>query len=240
MNLVTHPVTVLLSGGQDSTTCLYWAKARFRDVVAVSFDYGQRHRVELDLAADIAIEAKVNDYVVIPVEALGAMGLASLTNRNIRNDGTGDTRNEYAESRGLPPSFVPGRNVVFFALAAAWGAAVHDSRAIVTGVCQQDDAGYPDCRSDFVRAQEKALGLALDIPGFEIHAPLLLRSKAQTWALADQLGILELVRHRTNTCYEGDRSTTHEWGFGCGECGACVERARGYDEFKRDRAMLVR
>lgn len=240
MNLVTHPVTVLLSGGQDSTTCLYWAKHRFKDVIAVSFDYGQRHRVELECAAELAIRARVDDYVVIPVEALGAMGFASLTNELIQNDGKGRIRNTYAESRGLPPSFVPGRNVVFFALAAAWGAAAHDSRAIVTGVCAQDRAGYPDCREEFVRAQEKALGLALDIPDFEIHAPLLLRTKAQTWMLADQLGVLDLIRHETNTCYEGDRDTSHEWGFGCGTCGACVERARGYDEWKRDRIAMAR
>lgn len=239
MNLVTRPVTVLLSGGQDSATCLFWARERFRDLVAVSFDYGQRHRVELDLARDLAVRADVDDYVVMPVEALGAMGFASLTNEDIRNDGKGQVRNHYAEEHGLPPSFVPGRNVVFFALAAAWGAAAHGSHSIVTGVCGQDRAGYPDCRAEFVRAQEKALGLALDIPDFEIHAPLLERTKAQTWRMADDLGVRDLIVEHTNTCYEGNRELRHVWGYGCGECGACQERRRGWNEYMTERSTLV-
>lgn len=240
MSVQTHPVTVLLSGGQDSTTCLYWAKARFKDIVVVSFDYGQRHRVELECAAKIAVEADVLDYVVIPVEALGSMGLASLTNELIQNDGEGRVRNEYAAKRGLPPSFVPGRNVVFFALAAAWGAAVWESQSIVTGVCEQDRSGYPDCRAEFVRAQEQALGYALDIPGFDIHAPLLLRTKEQTWSMADQLGVLEIIRNDTHTCYEGNRTDFHDWGYGCGECGACVERRRGWERFAEGRTIAAR
>lgn len=225
---------VLLSGGQDSTTAFYWALMRgdFDDVAAVSFDYQQRHRVELELARKTAEDAGVA-YDVIPVNSLSHLGAASLTNPEIGNADERSQRNVYAEERGLPASFVPGRNVLFFALAAAWGAPLgFDS--IVTGVCAQDRAGYPDCRYEFVEAMEAALQHALDMPGFQVFAPILHIDKAQTWALADDLGVLENIRRETHTCYEGVRDELHEWGYGCGNCGACVERARGWAEFAAD------
>ena len=172
------------------------------------------------------------DYQVIPVEALGAFGAASLTNKLIANVGDGEVRNVYAEARGLPPSFVPGRNAMFFTLAATYGATL-GSEIIVTGVCQQDRAGYPDCRGEFVDAMQEALALALDMPRFQIDAPLLNLSKADTWALADELGILAEVVMHTHTCYEGVRTgAPAPWGFGCGECGACIERSKGYYEWR--------
>lgn len=226
---------VALSGGQDSATCLFWAIEKFgRDKVhAISFDYGQRHRIELDLAADLARAAEI-PWRLYLVPALAQMGAASLTNANIANVGEGVERNEYAEARGLPPSFVPGRNALFFSIAAAH-CAIFGLPTLVTGVCQQDHSGYPDCREVFVAQMEYALQLALDLHEFTIAAPLLNRSKAETWALAEALGVLDVIIEQTNTCYEGDRTTRHGYGFGCGECGACVERAKGWHEFKATR-----
>jgi len=238
MALVTRPITVLLSGGQDSATCLYWARERFSELIAVSFEYGQRHRVELEQAKWLAADAGVDHHAFLPVEALMLMGAASLTNPDIANAGDGRERNVYADEHGLPPSFVPGRNVVFFALAAAYGA-IHGSRTIVTGVCEQDRAGYPDCRSEFVDAMRKSLGLALDLPDFDIEAPLLYRNKAKTWQLAEELGVIDRIVEHTNTCYEGDREHRHPWGYGCGKCGACVERERGWNQWLAGRATLA-
>lgn len=221
---------VLLSGGQDSTTCLYYALDRYAKVEAVSFDYGQRHRVELDLAKDQAAKNDVR-WRLLPVEALAKLGAASLTNTEIENTEAGAAAPAgWHASHDLPPSFVPGRNLLFFTLAAAY-AVPRGIETIVTGVCQQDRAGYPDCRAEFVEAMELALRVGMDTPEFTIDAPLLNRSKAETFLLAFELNVLDEILHNTNTCYEGDRETEHAWGYGCGRCGACVERARGYKEF---------
>ena len=220
----------LLSGGQDSTTCLYYALEEYDEVIALSFDYSQRHRVELRAARKIANKAKV-PHDVLPVEALARMGAASLTNPEIANVGEGGELNVYAEARGLPPSFVPGRNVLFFGLGAAW-AVTRGCDTLVTGVCAQDRAGYPDCRIEFVDAMEATLKLALDHEAFSIDAPLLTRDKAETWLLAAELGVLGTIVEETHTCYEGDRENFHPWGYGCGECGACIERARGFEQFR--------
>lgn len=222
---------VLLSGGQDSTTCFYWALQRYDRVEAISFDYGQRHRVELELA-----EMHAHDtgrfHAVLPVEALNVLGGASLTNPEIGNIDEREQRNVYADSRGLPQSFVPGRNLTFFTLAAAF-ALPRGIESIVVGVCGQDRAGYPDCRVEFVDAMQEAIRVGMDAPGFEIVAPLIDKTKAETWALADEMGALSQIVLDTHTCYEGDRSgAPAPWGYGCGECGACVERRRGYEEFR--------
>lgn len=224
---------VLLSGGQDSTTCFYWALQTFDRVEAVSFDYGQRHRIELDLARETAVENGVH-WEPLPVEALSVLGAASLTNRSIPNTPGGEPAAEgWHSDHGLPPSFVPGRNLLFFTLAAAYGIP-RGHEAIVTGVCQQDSAGYPDCRADFVDRMEAAIRAGMDTPAFTILAPLLNLSKAQTWQMADNLGVLSKIVLGTNTCYEGERGRApHPWGYGCGECGACVERRKGYEEFRR-------
>lgn len=223
---------VLLSGGQDSTTCFYWALDRYDEIEALSFDYGQRHRVELLAAEATAAKAGV-DWECLSVEALKIIGGGSLTNPEIANVGEpGPARNVYAEEHDLPPSFVPGRNPVFFSLAGAF-AAMRGISTIVTGVCQQDRSGYPDCRAEFVAAFEIAIQLALDAPAaFRIEAPLMKLDKAQTWALAHQLGRLTEIVLETHTCYEGVRGRPHEWGYGCGECGACVERRKGYEGFR--------
>jgi 7-cyano-7-deazaguanine synthase len=221
---------VCLSGGQDSTTCLYHALRRYDRVHAVSFDYGQRHRIELDCAAAIAAEAGV-PQVVLPVGVFTQLGDGSLTNPGIesRFDAAG-TGNTYAELRGLPSSFVPGRNIIFLGLAATFGVP-RGYETLVAGVCATDEAGYPDCRADFVESLVETIRIGMDCPGFAIDAPLLRRTKAETWALAQELGVLELVRTQTHSCYEGVRGELHEWGYGCGECPACVTRAGGFAQF---------
>lgn len=223
---------VLLSGGQDSTTCFYAALERFDRVEAVSFDYGQRHAVELELAEATALGADV-PWTLLPVEALRDLAGGSLTNPAIVNTEAGATAPDGWHARhDLPPSFVPGRNLLFFSLAAAY-AIPRDINVLVTGVCQQDSAGYPDCRASFVVQMEAAIREGMDTGEFRIWAPLLDKTKAETWALADELGVLADIVLHTNTCYEGDRSgPPHEWGYGCGRCGACTERARGYQEFR--------
>jgi 7-cyano-7-deazaguanine synthase len=222
---------VCLSGGQDSTTCLHHALRRYARVHAVSFDYGQRHRIELECAADIAAAAGV-PHVVLPLGVFTQLGDGSLTNPAIesRFDATG-SGNDYAELRGLPSSFVPGRNIVFLGLAAAYGIP-RGCETLVAGVCATDEAGYPDCRADFVESLVETIRIGMDCPEFAIDAPLLRRTKAETWALAQELGVLELVRTQTHSCYEGVRGELHAWGHGCGECPACVTRARGFAEFE--------
>jgi len=222
---------VLLSGGQDSTTVLAWALRDLGFARTISFDYGQRHRVELEQSKKISELFGAESHVVLPVEALHVLGGAALTSDTIKVEAkaSADSRNAHAFTHGLPSTFVPGRNMLFFTLAAAYGAkfGIYD---LVTGVCQQDRSGYPDCRAEFVQAAQDALSAALD-ERVSITAPLLNHTKAQTWALADELGILDVIIDYTHTCYHGDRDVKHEWGYGCGSCPACVERSKGYEEW---------
>lgn len=226
---VADNAVVLLSGGQDSTTCLYWALDTFNEVHAISFNYGQRHIVELDVAARIAADAGV-PHITLDVPALSQIGAAALTNEaiDVAADANG-TGNEYAADHDLPSTFVPARNAILLTTAAAW-AAPNDVRYIVTGVCEADDAGYPDCRAPFIEAIEHAIRAALDDDAFTIAAPLLDLDKARTFALAERLDVLRVVVNETHTCYEGNR-TRHPWGFGCGTCPACHTRAAGYAAF---------
>lgn len=200
------------------------------DVHAVSFDYGQRHCVELEQARYIANQFGVKEHHVLTVEALSQLGGAALTDPNIEVEerASAESLNSHAFARGLPSTFVPGRNMLFFTLAAALGAkyGIYD---LVTGVCQQDRAGYPDCRAEFVNAAQGALTLALD-ETVTIHAPLLELDKKGTWELAAFLGILDVIVHDTHTCYNGERDMLYAWGYGCDACPACNERRRGYEE----------
>ncbi|HEX5261631.1 MAG TPA: 7-cyano-7-deazaguanine synthase QueC [Gaiellales bacterium] len=221
---------VCLSGGQDSSTCLFYAVRRYHPVHAVSFNYGQRHRVELECAAALAARAGI-EQVVLPVDALSQLAGGSLTNPAIesRLDAAG-TGHAYAERRGLPSSFVPGRNIIFLGLAAAYGIP-RGLETLVAGVCSTDEAGYPDCRPEFVESLEQTIRIGMDCPEFAIDAPLLHLTKAGTWTLAEELGVVELIRTETHTCYEGERGALHAWGYGCGSCPACATRARGWAEY---------
>ncbi len=212
---------VLLSGGQDSTTCLYWALQKFEDVHAVGFDYGQRHRVELEQARKIAELAGV-PYTVYNLQGL-LEGSALVEPEK-------DISAPHERAAHLPASFVPGRNALFLTVAAgyAFNHGIHD---LVGGMCQTDYSGYPDCRRDFIDAMEKSLSLALDWP-IRIHTPLMYLTKAETWKMAADLGILDIIREYTHTDYHGDRSTWNEWGYGRLDNPASILRAKGYEEAK--------
>lgn len=221
---------VLFSGGQDSTTCLAWALDRFEHVETVGFDYRQRHHVELDVRP-VVLEAireqfpqwagRLADDHLIDLAVLGQVSETSLTR---------DVEIEMQEN-GLPNTFVPGRNLLFMTFAAAI-AYRRGAKHIVTGVCETDFSGYPDCRDDTMKALQLTLNLGMDTR-FVVHTPLMWIDKAETWRLAHQLGgeaLVDLVREETHTCYQGDRSL-HAWGRGCGQCPACELRAQGYQRF---------
>lgn len=214
---------VLFSGGQDSTTCLYWAKKNFDSVVAIAFDYGQRHEVELRQARLIA---KMADVYFEVVDLHGTLGNSALTDWDRAVDGS------HPQIAELPATFVPGRNLVFLTLAAS-RAFARDIFDLVTGVCQTDFSGYPDCRRVFIESLETTLSLAMAPRDFRIHTPLMYLDKADTFKLAEDLGVLDVVLEHSHTDYHGDRSTRHEWGYGRLDNDASRLRARGWEEFKR-------
>jgi 7-cyano-7-deazaguanine synthase len=223
---------VLFSGGQDSTVCLAWALQQFSRVETIGFDYGQRHAVELSVRARLRDrmttlrtdwKAGLGDDHLVKLDALAAISETALT----RN-----TAIEMADS-GLPTTFVPGRNLIFFCFAGAL-AYRRGARHLVAGMCETDYSGYPDCRDDTIKALQVALTLGLD-KRVTIHTPLMWIDKADTFAMAEQIGgkaFLEIVIEDSHSCYMGDRSKRHEWGFGCGECPACQLRAKGFAKFK--------
>lgn len=202
---------VLLSGGQDSTTCLFWAKKRFNKVIALSFSYGQRHIKEVELAGSIAEKAGI-EFHVMEKDFIGKLGSNSLTDSSI-------SRDEEQPENSFPNTFVPGRNLFFLSIAAVF-ARERNIKHLVTGVSQTDYSGYPDCRDSFVKSLNVTLNLAMD-EQFVIHTPLMWIDKAQTWALAYELGVLDLVINDTLTCYNGVQ------GKGCGHCPACKLRNEG-------------
>ena len=208
-------VLVVFSGGQDSTTCLYWAKKHFKEVYALSFLYGQKHEKEVDLARAIAEKAEVH-FHAMDVSFIGKLGKNSLTDTTLVMD-------EEKPEDTFPNTFVPGRNLFFLSIAAVY-AREHGINHLVTGVSQTDFSGYPDCRDSFIKSLNVTLNLAMD-EQFVIHTPLMWLDKAQTWGLADELGILDLVRHETLTCYNGIP------GDGCGHCPACTLRREGLRKY---------
>jgi len=204
---------VVFSGGQDSTTCLFWAKQQFDEVEAVTFNYGQRHKLELECAAEIARELGVKHHVLD----------MSLLNQLVPNALTRDDIAIEAEAGKLPTTFVDGRNLLFLSFAAVLAKQL-GAKHVVTGVCETDFSGYPDCRDVFVKSLNVTLNLAMDYQ-FVIDTPLMWLDKAQTWELADQLGAFDYVRTKTLTCYNGLIAD------GCGECPACRLRANGLREY---------
>lgn len=211
---------VLFSGGQDSTTCLGWACKKWgkENVLALGFNYGQRHDVELKVAQEIAKDLGV-DYKILKVDFSEVSKSALLDKSRSVND-TCDN---------LPASFVPGRNIFFLNYASVLAYQL-GYKNIVTGVCQTDFSGYPDCRDNFVKATQVSLSLGLEAE-IMIHTPLMSLTKAQTWALAQSVECVLLVK-LSHTCYNGVREVQYEWGFGCGECPACQLRRKGYEEWK--------
>lgn len=222
---------VLFSGGQDSTTCLAHALKRYERVETIAFDYRQRHSVELTARLVVLREireqfpqwaAKLGDDHLLDLAVLGSVSETSLTRQTAFQ----------MESTGLPNTFVPGRNLLFLTLAAAV-AYRRGLQVIVTGVCETDFSGYPDCRDDTMKAMQLALSLGMD-KRFLIETPLMWIDKAATWSLAHSLGgqaLVDLIVEHTHTCYLGTRDQRHAWGYGCGECPACQLRARGWDVY---------
>ncbi|MGB8636845.1 MAG: 7-cyano-7-deazaguanine synthase QueC [Pseudolabrys sp.] len=226
---------VLFSGGQDSTVCLAWALERFSRVETIGFDYGQRHAIELSVrtrlrekmsALNSGWAARLGDDHMIKLDALAAISDTALTRQ---------TTIEIADS-GLPTTFVPGRNLVFFCFAGAL-AYRRGARHLVAGMCETDYSGYPDCRDDTIKAIQVALTLGLD-KRVVIHTPLMWIDKAETFALAVEIGgeaFLDLLIEDSHSCYLGDRGKRHDWGYGCGTCPACQLRAQGFAKFKSRR-----
>jgi 7-cyano-7-deazaguanine synthase len=229
---MTTSALVLFSGGQDSTVCLAWALSRFARVETVGFDYGQRHHAELKARPRILEKLRagfpewtprLGDDYLLPLDTLKAIGGSALTDA-VRIEMGAD---------GLPTTFVPGRNVMFLTAAAALGyrRGIAD---LVGGMCETDFSGYPDCRDETVKATAKALSLGLARETL-VHTPLMWIDKAQTWRLAEELGgkpLVDLIVEETVTCYEGDRTHRHDWGYGCGKCPACELRAAGYTGYR--------
>lgn len=214
---------VVFSGGQDSTTCLFWAKKHFKRVYALSFLYGQKHEKEVEMARNIARKAEVG-VEAMDVSFIGHLGKNSLTDFSVRMD-------EEKPEGSFPNTFVPGRNLFFLSIAAVY-ARERGINHIVTGVSQTDFSGYPDCRDAFIKSLNVTLNLAMD-GQFVIHTPLMWIDKAQTWALADELGVLDLVRNETLTCYNGIP------GDGCGHCPACRLRREGLEKYLDTKEKLI-
>jgi 7-cyano-7-deazaguanine synthase len=222
---------VLFSGGQDSTTCLAWALDRYPYVETIGFDYGQRHSVEL-VCRETLLDCfrkdfpqwapKLGDDHMLDMSVLGKVSDTALT----------ASKAIEFEKSGLPNTFVPGRNLLFFTFAAAV-AYRRELQVLVGGMCETDYSGYPDCRDNTLKSLQVSLSLGMDQP-LVLETPLMWLDKAQTWEMAAQLGgtkLLELIRKDTHTCYLGDRDTLHHWGFGCGRCPACELRQKGFEEF---------
>jgi 7-cyano-7-deazaguanine synthase len=223
---------VLFSGGQDSATCLAWALERFGSVETVGFEYGQRHAVELEcrtrfrervVGIDAAWDERLGPDHLLAIPVLGQLSDTALTSEAeiaLRDD-------------GLPNTFVPGRNLLFFVLAAALATRRGASR-LVGGMCETDYSGYPDCRDATIRALEQAINLGM-ASRFALDTPLMWLDKAATWRLAEKLGgeaLVELIRSETHSCYLGERGTLHDWGYGCGNCPACELRRAGYEVWR--------
>ncbi|GLQ07404.1 7-cyano-7-deazaguanine synthase QueC [Sneathiella chinensis] len=224
---------VLFSGGQDSATCLAWALSRFDRVETVGFDYGQRHKVELEVRETFRNRLKdsfpdwrdrLGDDHMLDATVIKQIGASAMT----------DTIAIEMTDAGLPNTFVPGRNLLFFTLAGAL-AYRRDLRTLVGGMCETDYSGYPDCRDDTLKAQQVTLSLGLDRK-CTVETPLMWLDKAATFALAETLGgetLVQLIVEETHTCYLGDRTQRHDWGYGCGTCPACQLRAAGWAAYRK-------
>lgn len=225
---------VLFSGGQDSTTCLAWALERYEHVETIGFDYGQRHRIELECRLNILQEIRnrfpnwakrLGEDHVLDLKLLGQISETAMT---------AEKTIEF-EKNGLPNTFVPGRNLLFFTFAAAISYR-RGLSVLVGGMCETDYSGYPDCRDNTLKSLQVSLGLGMDMP-LVIETPLMWLDKRQTWELAKELGgsgFVEFVQEETHTCYLGDRQRRHDWGYGCNDCPACELRRTGFEAFLRD------
>lgn len=224
MSETKRKAVVVFSGGQDSTTCLLYAVQQYDEVHAITFDYGQRHALEIEVAKQIAQDLNIAAHKVLDVGLLNELAVSALTRDSI------PVSNEIQEN-GLPNTFVPGRNILFLTLSAIYAYQV-GAEAVITGVCETDFSGYPDCRDDFVKALNQACILGME-KNIRFETPLMWLNKAETWALADKVGRLDYIRNHTLTCYNGII------GDGCGECPSCKLRAHGLEAYQADRAAVM-
>ena len=215
---------VVFSGGQDSTTCLVQALKQYDEVHAITFDYGQRHKLEIEVAKKLTAKLGVTAHKVMDVGLLNELAVSSLTRDEI-------PVSHELQDNGLPNSFVPGRNILFLTLAGIYAYQI-GAEAVITGVCETDFSGYPDCRDDFIKAMNTALVKGMDC-ALSIETPLMWLNKAETWALADQNDALDLVRNETLTCYNGIV------GDGCGDCPSCSLRKAGLDEYLGNKETVM-
>lgn len=232
MNDTNDGALVLFSGGQDSTTCLAWGLERFDRVETIGFDYGQRHAIEMDCRTPLLSamrdmnpkwNARLEEDHVIDLGVLGQISETSLTR----------DAEITMEENGLPSTFVPGRNLVFLTFAAAT-AYRRGLSHIVGGMCETDYSGYPDCRDETMKSMQNTLRLGMDT-NVTLHTPLMWLDKADTWALAEELGgdaLIDLILEETHTCYLGERGECYDWGYGCGDCPACALRKKGWEQFQ--------
>lgn len=226
---------VLFSGGQDSTTCLAWALERYEHVETIGFDYGQRHRIELECRLSVLKE--IRNTFPRWSERLGEDHLLDLTLLGqISDTAMTDERTIEFAKNGLPNTFVPGRNLLFFTFASTI-AYRRGLTVLVGGMCETDYSGYPDCRDNTLKAMQVALNLGLN-SSIVIETPLMWLNKSQTWALSEELGkneLVQLIKKETHTCYIGVREEKHDWGYGCGSCPACELRSKGYKLFIKNK-----
>jgi 7-cyano-7-deazaguanine synthase len=225
----SDPAVVVLSGGQDSMTCLALAQSRHDEVIAVSYLYGQKHRTELAQATLVADRLNV-PHIVLDLSFFGNLVTSALV------DDAGDTTKPHAYKPGLPASFVPNRNALFLTIAHAL-AQESEAKYIYTGVCETDYSGYPDCRAVFITALQDTLNIGYQT-SIEIITPMMHIDKAATFALAEDLGVLDMILEDSHTCYNGDRTIRHAWGYGCGKCPACTIREAGWNKFVGDSEQI--
>ncbi|WP_261817746.1 7-cyano-7-deazaguanine synthase QueC [Vibrio gallicus] len=219
-----NKAVVIFSGGQDSTTCLVQALQQYDEVHAITYDYGQRHRQEIEVAKAVAKKLGVKAHKVMDVTLLNELAASSLTRDDI-------AVSHELQDNGLPNSFVPGRNILFLTLAGIYAYQV-GAKTLITGVCETDFSGYPDCRDEFVKSMNSALALGMDYQ-LEIKTPLMWLNKAETWAMADHYASLELVKNESLTCYNGIV------GAGCGDCPACLLRANGLKDYLDNKSKIM-
>lgn len=216
---------IVFSGGQDSTTCLIHALPRYDEIHCITFDYGQRHRAEIDVARRLAKELGVTAHSVLDVKVLNDLTISSLTRDNIPVPSANSSGND------LPNTFVPGRNILFLTLASVYAYQIR-AQTVITGVCETDFSGYPDCRDDFVKTLNEAINLGMEYE-LQLETPLMWLTKAEIWALANYHGQLDFVREHTLSCYNGIKSS------GCEECDACGLRTKGLDDFLKNKKKFT-
>jgi 7-cyano-7-deazaguanine synthase len=221
--MVNKKALVLLSGGQDSTTCLFWARRQFEAVFAVGFDYGQRHHAELTAASSLAALAQIS-YRIFKIDTFSSISKNALTNAEIEIEGS--------TTKDQPPNtLVEGRNLLFISYAAIYAKQL-DADNLVIGVGQTDYSGYPDCRNDFIQSVSKTINFAFDHE-FVIHTPLMWKTKAEIWKMSDELGVFDIIQNETVTCYNGIP------GKGCGKCPSCKLRQKGLDEYNTLKSSVI-